>query len=127
MTKKYKAVQKSDNLGGYKVKSISDYIGDNAIPKPPTKSEKHVEEHAVLMPLPPKKSKISPSEFGLILLIVIIAIFSFAYISHVNSNSKSKVLGSSSTSGPQNPLTNNGSIDAQLKYCSNPVNAENNC
>lgn len=39
----------------------------------------------------------------------------------------SQVKSNSSTTLTNNPLNNNGSVDSQVKYCSNPVNANLVC
>ena len=48
-------------------------------------------------------------------------------LSTQNSNTPHQSSNSNATTPTQNPVTNNGSINSQVQYCSNPVNAELVC
>jgi hypothetical protein len=131
----------SDNIAGYKIKEFSDYLGDDLKKKEPYKSPEKIDRKPEIIqkdiPLPPKQESLfNKKMFMMIAVLIFCGILIFAYINHhetktsiTPSGATSKNpsgLGSSSTNA-KNPLTNNGSIDSQLQYCSNPVNAENNC
>lgn len=135
----------SDNLGGYHVKSLNDYIGsDNPPhnisaqpnPNPDIKSEGKL--------LPPtgryKSNSFQMTAFivGLIILIVLaLFIHKLEHKTPTKSNDSSN--GSltqdlksiprssgSSTNQSKNPF-NSGSITQESNYCSNPINAQENC
>jgi hypothetical protein len=80
----------------------------------------------------PKTSKKAVLFYGVIIIIVVVILFGVTMVfrkvngvQHQTSNTQIPTNKGTENSS-QNPL-NNGSVDAQVKYCSNPINAATVC
>ncbi len=131
-------VGSSDNIAGYKVKEFSDYLGEDLKQKTSYKSSENSKVNPIRdQPVTPKKeSLLNAKMFIVIAVLIFLGVLVIAYINHKNSitnlstnpgQAKNPAGIDSSSTTTKNPLTDNGSIDSQLQYCTNPVNAENNC
>lgn len=103
-------------------------------PKPPVLTEDQIQGLLILNHVAgdTKKAASPKKRFAYITLAIVVIIILVITSYHTHEGNKSHKSASSGsgnilTNPGQNPLNNNGSVNSQVKYCSNPINASLAC
>lgn len=108
---------------------------NNAQPPVAPQSPVTLSANSLNLANPPKESKKAILYVAIVIVIIAAVVGVFAAIQNIDKNHSSTLKTTAPTNTKngsvvnpdQNPLNNNGPINAQVKYCSNPVNAELVC